>query len=475
MPGIKDAISAFSAKHVLDAPSPPFILDKAAREVRLLCANYAPREPTRFDLAETYAALYDVRDDLDGLTAIPVRHLKRAPWVIFEAPKEGETPLAEIDGFLSRYLNVVEKRRSSSAILSLAAVFLRFYPVGKSYFSTLRDSISALLSMADGARVRAFRERSEEYGFFRADGPERFGAQLAQSKDAEELVTTAGLVGGLAERGFSEVAAGEMLKKVQMALQAGSLDLGRLEDVLLFIGETPDNKCRLRYPGLRVQIADTLLLPFDSLPAAQDEQNLIHEFLIRHYDDPRIRDANWHGVDDSAKAVFLRWLVHSTLEDFFRVVREGSKYDADADRMWPYREAFWSAYLRKGVISDAWVILGYQIAHASRQFLSDHANAYGTFQKGSGVKSVHAALVMRIGDLTITEWNHSGKYRVWHSDKQSAPAFYKVRYTKGQLMRDPDFEASHHGSENGSWQGKLASLIAEWTGVRVTYREYMPQ
>ena len=82
---------------------------------------------------------------------------------------------------------------------------------------------------------------------------------------------------------------------------------------------------------------------------------------------------------------------------------------------------------------------------------------------------------MRIGDLVITEWNFSGKYRVWQADKDTAPKFYRPRYSKGDLIRNPDFEKTHHGAEKGSWQSGLASLIADWTGVRVTKREYMPR
>jgi hypothetical protein len=39
----------------------------------------------------------------------------------------------------------------------------------------------------------------------------------------------------------------------------------------------------------------------------------------------------------------------SALEDFFRVLDETAQ-----DSHWKYRKAFWSAYLRRDVIVDAW-------------------------------------------------------------------------------------------------------------------------
>ena len=127
------------------------------------------------------------------------------------------------------------------------------------------------------------------------------------------------------------------------------------------------------------------------------------------------------------------------------------------------------------MISDAWVVLGTTVARDAKRFFQGESNAYGRFSRGSGVKSVHAALIMRIGDLVVTEWNHHGKYRVWLEGNPGIPAFYQASYSRDNLVRSPTFEASHFGAEKGRWQQKLAEKIAEWTGVKVTHREYMPR
>ena len=175
--------------------------------------------------------------------------------------------------------------------------------------------------------------------------------------------------------------------------------------------------------------------------------------------------------------MIMRWLVHTTLEDFFRVVRDGSRQDNDANRMWPYREAFWRAYLNKGVITDAWVVLGYAIAKNASAFLEGQRNSYGKLDSGQGIKPFHAVLILRIGDLVITEWNHMGKYRLWHADNEHAPKFYcsTGAYSRADLTTSPDFDGSHMGANNGRWQGQLAAWIQEWTGVPLSYREYMPR
>ena len=82
---------------------------------------------------------------------------------------------------------------------------------------------------------------------------------------------------------------------------------------------------------------------------------------------------------------------------------------------------------------------------------------------------------MRIGDLVISEWNYSGKYRAWSPDNEKVPKFYQKKYSRNQLITRPDFEGVHSGAESGTWQNRLSHQISEWTNIRVHARQYMPR
>ncbi|MCP5352231.1 MAG: hypothetical protein H6926_03450 [Chromatiales bacterium] len=474
MAGLKEALAGFGGRIVIPAPTPPLMLAKAEREIGILLSQYEPRQPSRYDLDETYAVLDRAHRDESGFSGVPLKFLKRAPWLMFEPYTSGAVPLLDVSGFLQAYLNELMVRAKASAVMVLATVFLRYYPVGKSYFEPLRQGIVALLRRVDGLKVKALRERSEVYGLFRVDGHREFGAQLSEAPDPAMLLVAAGLDGALAESGFVEAAAKEMLRGIEWELNSARIDASRIEAIWRFLVNSPSSGGQLRFDSLRVPLAETFLRPYGERSGSEEEIAPIREYLLRYYDDPRMHRGKWYGVDETALNVMMRWLVHSTLADFFRVVREGSGLNPDAARMWKYREAFWTAYLKQGVISDAWVILGDRVAWASRQFLSEHANGYGSFGTGGGVQALHAALIMRVGDLLITEWNHSGKYRAWFVDNPDAPKLYRRYYTRDQLVESPDFDGTHHGAEAGNWQAKLNSKIAQWTGIRIGYREYMP-
>lgn len=476
MPGLREILSFFSAAAILAPPRKPDHLQNAAIEVRRELGNLTPKQPTRFDLAETHAAISHLLGAGQSLADLPIRHLKRAPWVMFDSLDDHHEPLAEQRDYLSVYLAELSERASNLGIMSLATVFLRYYPEGKPYFEPLRRQIIDLLPMATGPRARSLRQRSDEYGFYEEGGAAVLGAALTASDNPAQLLEDAGLTGILAERGFIESAIRKFLSNLQYDLSKDAVTSARLSTLLAFLAASGGKSHQVRYPGLRAELADALLLPFDSRAPSPEVRELIRNFVVKHYDDPRIKLALWQGVDDRSLAVVRRWLVDSTLEDFFRVVREGSQYDDDADRMWPYREAFWRAYLKKGVITEAWVVLGYVIARSARRFLEGHEGAYGKLSQGGGAKATHAVLILRIGDLVITEWSHTGKYRVWHEDNQSAPKFYKSKlpYSRNELVTNPDFDGSHHGAQNGNWQSNLATRIAEWTGVKATHKEYMP-
>jgi hypothetical protein len=168
-------------------------------------------------------------------------------------------------------------------------------------------------------------------------------------------------------------------------------------------------------------------------------------------------------------SVIRQWLVEDTLQDFFKLLSHVARNDPMADRHWAYRKRFWQAYLRKGFISEAWVALGPNAYQAASEFLGANKSLYASLRAAD---SKHSSLIMKIGDLVITEWSHSGSYRAWH-EFNNPPKFYRSQYTRNDLIKAPDFEGRHDGSQTGGWQKKLSDIIQDNTALRVSRSEYM--
>jgi hypothetical protein len=167
----------------------------------------------------------------------------------------------------------------------------------------------------------------------------------------------------------------------------------------------------------------------------------------------------------------LRWLVKASLDDFFTVLDE----TAD-DAHWKFRKAFWSAYLRRNAISDAWIVLGPAAARIVRKEFDSLAGA-AKLRMGDGTQSSHSVLLMQIGALTIAEWSHNGKCWIWSDGEPRVPKLYEAEYKRSQLRDSskPKRGIVHMGSEDGRWQDTIAHIIADETGIRVTRGEYMPE
>ena len=121
------------------------------------------------------------------------------------------------------------------------------------------------------------------------------------------------------------------------------------------------------------------------------------------------------------------------------------------------------------MIVDAWVVLGEDARRAARNVWSEvpkHASLSGA---GDASQSV---LLLRVGSLTIAEWSHNGRCRVWQDGARSAPRFHAASYAKTDLRNAPDFEIAHMASDSYSWQMKLADYIRRETQCDVRQPEY---
>jgi hypothetical protein len=275
----------------------------------------------------------------------------------------------------------------------------------------------------------------------------------------ELLLRDAGFDEELAAGEFVRVATQEFLSHLENTL-ATHPDPEELARRLLFVA----TERSLRFPADAHLAAHALLRPFLAQQPLPKIKEQISAFILKYLKDPRFERANWQRVNPEVKAVFLRWILGATLEDFFRLISRNA-----LEKHWRFRHAFWLAYLKKDLISDAWVVLGDDARRTARSAWED-VPPYAIL-RGSSDRS-HSVLLLRVGSLTIAEWSHNGSCRVWNNGNKSAPKFYDRLYASSQLREGADAECAHRGSERYTWQRTLANYIGSETGCSVIQSEY---
>lgn len=437
------------------------------REITKRIGGAMQRPPSPDRLRATYEHLERIAaSGGQGMSGLSTAELRTAPWVMFEP--FGDQPAAPVlalrNGLLAAYLREVFRRSRASAVAALIYCFLLFYPQRLPIFHQLREVISArLIPRVPGGRIARWQGCIDHCGLFAADAPVQLAARLANAGQAPDLVLDDCCLGGpLATGELARQAFGKFLAAISVQLTAGKANMTTLER-LLSLSRRPDDARRFRFERDRFELVAGLLLPFaDGVPGPEAARP-IKAFMLDMLGDPRLTGAaRWNGADPRAKQVMLGWMVTETLEDFFRLLEYAAQSDATARRHWAARKTFWSRYLRAGVIADAWVALGPLARTEAKDMLSGAGETYAMLKPGYNVQKNHSAIILRIGNLVISEWSHSGSFRAWMSDAPKCPKLYRQRYTRSELVTAPAYEVAHHSG----WQSRIANLIYDETGIR---------
>jgi len=468
-----------SLKLALNKPSTFFVpltnrsfedpLHMAKEQIMQSLAQYTPQAPTVFDLASEYHKALKAFNEDGGFRLLSKRTLRVIPWLLFEVPENNLIPLAQVPDFLSSYLKHVRDIQYEKCWCILYHILMLKYPISSEFFKYLLETIRAAITVSIDEKVRNIYSKTQQYSLLENDGPEIFLRLLPSDQSFNQYLKNAGLTGELQTGQFSYYAYNEWLAFLQEKIQTSINPLSLIEQAL---ADSVTTESQFIFPSCKNALLDALLIPFSSKSASEPIKQLLKPFVFHHFKDPRMDTSRWVNVSMKAKDVFLSWLVESTLQSFFKLLDFVSRSDSTADKQWTYRKAFWSAYLRKGFIDEAWLVLGPGAYENAHHFLSKDSQ-YGRFMSGSGITAIHSSLIMRIGNLIITEWSHNGRYRLWQSFDSNAPKLYKPTYVRGNLVTGAMVEESHAGSENGNWQNKLSNHIEYYTGINMSAHEYM--
>ncbi len=439
-----------------------------------ICAalgDIEPKDPKLEELKDVYDGIIKYYRENNGFIGISKRIIRKCPWVVFEGIDSNRPPLGEIKNLNVDLYKHIGKSGDSRAILSLAFVFLRIYPQKKIYFEKIRDFIALIVSKQTTLRGQRFAQQSQNYKLFTAEGPGKVASTIINIKQPiSDTLTDCGLYGGCQQEGFIEEVFVQWINGISLSLKRA--EYYKVDVSLQQLLDFSVTKNSLRFPNKRIDLIEGMLLPFQINDPVPECKKYLRDFLLQHFGDPRFDKGSWGGVKDSALQIMFGWLTEIVLEDFFRLLDYSAKYDRDADRQWRYRKAFWSACLRNGLISKAWVALGRRVASNAVHFLDGKKNVYAEIS-GAGVQGHHAVLIMQMNNMIVTEWSHSGKYRFWHESRYGCPKLYQPSYDRDDVITQPDFEGSHYSAQRGGWQTNVADYIRGQTGFNLPYKEYM--
>lgn len=408
--------------------------------------------------AQLIAAFHDER--LDSLRR---RDLRGAPRCFFDGPK----PLAETPAVMQALLDRIADQQQKSAVLAAVLQYLE-------HFDPANPGLVKLGQWLDTV-VRSWpwpwKERATQFRLFDvANAPARLAKEVLEGDMPSDKV--------LVEVGLPEAVAAGALGEAVFA--AGCASVATLkgnaamapQQRLLSWGKRGD---RFGYDRLFPEFTSALLSPFSQSEPSDEHRNRIMSELDAIAGDPRVRPAKWAGVQDRAPeayATLLQWLTKASVYQFFDIVDRVAE-----QHMWRYRRAFWTAYLEAGHIDRAWVVFGANGARLAKQAAVQSGEKglaqFGRLDSGGGKTPDHAALIMVIGDLTIAEWSHNGKYNIWRRGDRTTPKLFRSTYHPDELRNAP-IDGSHTSADKFNWQRNVAAIIRSETLRSTPMNKWQP-
>ena len=202
------------------------------------------------------------------------------------------------------------------------------------------------------------------------------------------------------------------------------------------------------------------------------------EVVEANYKDPRMYFHTWPEVPEElggqhtlqiCSNIVKKWHVYQSILLFFKLIGEVVEDEAH-DHQFPLRESFWLDYFKQDRVSEAWVILGSRGDAAAKKYQVSGNSDFAALSWAnlSGAKSDQCALLIKIGDVTIVEWSHSGACRLWKSDDSHAPKFAQMKYDGSDLrniVSDSNYDRIVHDAY-GNWQQKIRQRINSYSGFR---------
>jgi hypothetical protein len=477
--------------------APPRVHSECGRLANLLNTNASAALPSGDVLTKLRNDL-QLAADAGGVAGLPAKLLRSAPLVFWH----DERPAILIPGLLREFLAATEQDGQPRPrwLRTLIEAWLHDFALGLVAHAEVGRAISTLLARGSAhPTLVQWRRADERYAMFdAARGPERVGRALLEGHDpiADVLLET-GMDDPLrAEGGFFRASMVRLVESLPRVMQTGSASVAwQRAAALLEVTQTVRDrhgriaeKAALRFPDMAASIIQAALAPWLSGNPGAAPRDAVKAFLVRNIGDPRLVPQRWSGASEAAIALVRSWLAADSLEAFLSLISQ-----TNDDQQWRYRQAFWRACLRRIPNAEVWVVLGAALAERA-EAIRDLHGSFGRLDEPND----QAVLLIRMGDLVMSEWSNVGPVRAWAVGETNCPRLYRGTYRRDRRRGDdidglrehglnfPDHPAtgnggSHDGKglwhrqpEKGLWQGCAAALLRNRLRVSLTPADYMP-
>jgi hypothetical protein len=426
------------------------------------------------EVAELQKRILDLSDQ-GAIHRLTRRDMREGCKIVLHGP----TPLAAAPGVIDDLMRLVEQNKRRAA----------FFAVIDAYLDGFDDQSPTILSLANKLRSMASRWawRPNDHWPARLDDfslldPAKSPALIARrvlssGKSPRDTLAEAGLdtvgrrFGGLVESAF----------RVACHLVMGRNGQEAVDGQRTLIEWARDDAGKFGYQKSWPDFVRASLVPWEMVEPSEAHKSALIEMLERYGGgDPRAQPQRWREVMDNAPgayAVLMRWLTRASVLQFLDVV-DRLMPDYQAKQMWAYRRAFWTSYLlsdgNSPGIDAAWVAFGSDGARLANKAARESGDrSFSAFGRQNDKSAAHAALILKMGDLTIVDWSHSAKYQVWKRGDDRVPELFKDLYRYGALYNAP-IDGSHVSPATYSWQKRLANII-EGRPVFSPKREWKPR
>lgn len=240
------------------------------------------------------------------------------------------------------------------------------------------------------------------------------------------------------------------------------------------------------HESVRMAAMVGLVLGAVERPPGEDLIKEISNLVEQNFDDPVTRKDRWPSVVDELGGEGTRercietvrkWQVFRSITLFFKIIEQ--VVESEHKHQFPIRRDFWLNYFNQGLVTDAWVILGPSAQSLMRQ-LSKQADGdyrvlkFGKLKDGT---SGQCALLIKLGDITVVEFSHNGRMRVWGPEQRAVtsstrvlqlldrvPQLHEETYRAVGLRRECPSDQMFTHDPNGRWRINAERCINRLSG-----------
>jgi hypothetical protein len=384
------------------------------------------------------------------------RDLRYAPHCLWS----GSAPISEEDqSAASAIVAAIADKGRRSLIKTLAASYLRNFHDELALAKRVGETLTELAPKG-GGWVETL---SDDYGAFDyTEGVDNIAAHcFSHDEPPDELLARYGLRGDLLTHGLSERAAIRCLSWMSERLGA-SPTRNWVEKIAHWTYRDGEE----RFNEARYAMVRALIGPFRRSPPGGGVKQLILDWVLGRLKDPRLAPENWEQVREE-RDIVKGWLTEQSIQQFLDVVDRTAQ-----PSHWRYRRAFWEAFYRQGLITEARAAFASAGQSEARKAFGRNASFAELRATSKPVEHGHAVLIMRIGQFVLCDWSHNGRCIIWMSTDKQAPGLDRSRYLSGDLAppRAPEggLDVRHDGSKNYNWQRQINRFIRQHVGSAVS-------